>query len=156
MPKVLSERSASPPGSFDPALVDVALSLARHFGARAEDAEDIAQEALLKLITYRETIEDPIPWLFVVIRRLQRPRTTAVDPQTSRRPSGIDPWPEVELKIDARRLLARISLRDRRSVCLSLAGFSEREAALQLGCSLKATEKSLHRARRQLRKLSGH
>lgn len=136
--------------SFDSALVKVALSLACHFGARGEDAEDIAQEALLKFITYGDTIEDPVAWLYVVVRRLHA-RVSSLPEEQRLAPGLVDPWPAVDLRIDARRLLARLRLRDRLSVYLAFEGYSEREMAAKLACSVKATEKSLNRARRSLR-----
>lgn len=142
----------SPAGSFDPALVVVALRYARRLGARTQDAEDIAQEALLKLLTYGRAIDDPVAWLYVVVRRLHRRQLRRLEKSEWANVLH-DPWPEVELSIDARSLLRRVSDRARRSVYLSLAGYSEREAAQQLGCSVKATEKSLHKTRRRLRLL---
>jgi RNA polymerase sigma factor (sigma-70 family) len=127
--------------------------LARHFGARGSDAEDIAQEALLKLITYVDTVEEPIAWLYVVVRRLQQRRSRRLEGWAVRSPRPIDPRPGLELLIDTRRLLRTLPPRQQRSVFLSLAGFTEREAAARLGCSIKATEKTLFKARKRLRGL---
>jgi DNA-directed RNA polymerase specialized sigma24 family protein len=55
--------------------------------------------------------------------------------------------------VELGRGLERIGARERASVLLSLAGYSERESSARLGCSLKATEKALHQARRQVRQL---
>jgi RNA polymerase sigma-70 factor (ECF subfamily) len=140
-------------GSFDPALTGVALSLARHFGARGTDAEDIAQEALLKLITYSDTVEEPIAWLYVVVRRLQQQRRRHPVESTPRAPRPIDPRAALELFIDTRRLIRSLTPRQQRSVFLSLAGYTERETAARLGCSIKATEKTLFKARKRLRGL---
>jgi DNA-directed RNA polymerase specialized sigma24 family protein len=144
---------ASRAESFDPALVEVATSLARHFGARSQDVEDIAQDALLKLLTYRTTVDDPVAWLFVVVRRLRYRRSRLLEEPLPRVPPSFDPWPEVELAIDASRLLMRVSARGRSSIYLSLQGFTEREAAGRLGCSVKSTEKSLHETRHRIRHL---
>jgi RNA polymerase sigma factor (sigma-70 family) len=138
---------------FDPALIALALVFARYFGAREQDVEDLAQEALLKLITYSGTIENPSTWLFVVVRRLQKQWTRHLEAPLPRTPPSVDPWPAVELGLDARRVFARLSLRARRSLSLSLAGYSERETAECLGCSVKATEKTLHKARQRARRL---
>jgi DNA-directed RNA polymerase specialized sigma24 family protein len=137
--------------TFDPELIKVALSLARRFGAPQWDVDDIAQEALLKFIASRDRIENPEAWLFLVIGRhvrrcADRPKT----PQHGK--SSIDPWRVVDLVLDTQRLLNGLSVRARRALLLSLAGFSERETAARLGCSIKATEKSLYRARQAVRK----
>jgi DNA-directed RNA polymerase specialized sigma24 family protein len=140
------------PWSFDPALSKVALAFSRRFHAPVEDTEDIAQEALLKLVTYGGKIEDPVAWLFVVVRRLHQRQRRSQRPLPPV-PTSFDPWPGVELSIDTRRLLGRISPRSRVAVCLSFAGYTEREAADRMGCSVKTTEKSLHRTRRRLRQV---
>jgi RNA polymerase sigma factor (sigma-70 family) len=137
--------------SFDPQLVKIALSLARRFGAHHQDVEDIGQEALLKLLTYRDTIQNPEAWLFVVVGRLVR--RYANRPRIAEHlPVSLDPWPEIDLVLDAKHLLTGLSVRERRALLLSFAGFTERETAARLGCSIKATEKSLHQARRAVRK----
>lgn len=135
---------------FDDALVEVALSFARMYGA--QDAEDLAQDALLRLLTERNQIRDPVAWLYVVVRRLHA-RRAHHSTSSFAAPLKVDPWPLIELSLDAQRLSRSLHSRERRSLSLSLAGFSESESAGRLGCSVKATEKSLHRARRQLRHL---
>jgi RNA polymerase sigma factor (sigma-70 family) len=137
--------------SFDPALIRLALSFARRCGARAEDAEDLAQEALLKLVTHADTVENPAAWLRIVVRRLSAHGRTREEPLPTT-PQALDPWVAVDLDIDTRRVLERMGARERASVLLSLAGYSERESSVRLGCSLKATEKALHQARRQVRR----
>jgi DNA-directed RNA polymerase specialized sigma24 family protein len=138
---------------FDADLIGVALLFARRCGARAEDAEDLAQEALIKLLTYGGTIEQPAAWLYVVVKRLYLRRLRAAGRPLPGRAAWFDPWPGVELSIDARRLLARVSSKSRASLWLSFAGYTERETAELVGCSVSATEKSLHRARCQLRRM---
>jgi RNA polymerase sigma factor (sigma-70 family) len=138
---------------FDADLIETAVLFARRCGARAEDAEDLAQEALIKLLTYRGAIERPAAWLYVVVRRLYLRGLRAAPGSLPDRADAFDPWPSVELGIDTRRLLARISSKSRASLRLALAGFTERETAELVGSSVAATEKSLHRARCQLRRM---
>lgn len=142
----------SRPAPFDTTMVKAALSLARRFVARPQDVEDVAQEALLKLVTYADRIENPEAWLFVVIGRDAR-RQSALSRTVPGTSASIDPWPAVDLALDARRVLARLPIRDRQALLLAFEGWSERETAARLGCSVKATEKSLHRARATARKL---
>jgi DNA-directed RNA polymerase specialized sigma24 family protein len=131
----------------------VAVLFARRCGARAEDAEDLAQEALIKLLTHGGTIDRPAAWLYVVVRRLYLRRLRAAQRPLPGRSAWFDPWPGVELSIDARRLLARVSSKSRASLRLSFAGYTERETAELVGCSVSTIEKSLYRARCQLRRL---
>lgn len=133
----------------DEALVREAVLIARRCGARPEDAEDLAQDALLKLVTYAESVADPRAWLFVVIGRLWRRRRMRAEPRMQL--ATFDPWSGVELDIDTRRILERLNDRRRNAFLLALLGHSEREIGERLGCSVKATEKALHRARQSLR-----
>ncbi|QQR74344.1 MAG: sigma-70 family RNA polymerase sigma factor [Holophagales bacterium] len=147
------QAAASPPSlTVDRHLVDVALSFARRFALRAQDAEDIAQEALLRLLRYDGEIASPVAWLFVVIRRLAIAPQRPAEEMLPERLAGSDPWPIVELELDTRRLLAALPRRARHALGLALAGYSEVESAARLGCSVKATEKALHRARREARR----
>lgn len=146
-------RLSEPQGSFDSALVDVAVSLARHFeGHSSQDVEDIAQDALLKLVIHDGDVADPVAWLYVVVRRLCCRRRRAAGRLLSTDVLA-DPWPLTELTIDLQRVAPRLSARRRRSIQLALAGCSEREAAALLGCSMKSAEKSLFKARRHIRQL---
>jgi DNA-directed RNA polymerase specialized sigma24 family protein len=145
------ERAAA--RDFDADLIETALLFARRCGARAEDAEDLAQDALIKLLTYGGTIERPAAWLYVVVRRLHLRRLRAAHRPPPGGTAWFDPWPAVELGIDARRLLARVSPKSRASLRLSFAGYTERETAALVGSTVTTTEKSLHRARCQLRRM---
>jgi DNA-directed RNA polymerase specialized sigma24 family protein len=88
-----------------------------------------------------------------VVRRLYLRRLRAARRPLPGRAAWFDPWPGVELSIDARRLLARVSSKSRASLCLSFAGYTERETAALVGCSVASTEKSMHRARCRLRRM---
>ncbi len=144
--------ASSRPLTVDCHLVEVAVSFARRFAMRAQDAEDIAQEALLRLLRYDGEIASPVAWLFVVIRRLAIAPQRPAEESLPERLAGSDPWPIVELELDTRRLLATLPRRSRRALGLALAGFTEVESAARLGCSVKATEKALYRARREARR----
>jgi len=141
-------------GSFDPALLDVVLSLAMWFGARPQEAEDVAQDALLKLLTHRGPIANPVAWLFVVIRRQVRLRRIGEQPLATTA-AQYDPWRAIEFRIDASKCSTEMSTRARKVLSLAIAGYSGREVAVTLGCSVRAAEKSLHKARGQLRRHMG-
>jgi DNA-directed RNA polymerase specialized sigma24 family protein len=138
--------------TIDPELVQVAVSCARRFGASREDAEDIAQEALFKLLIYIDRVEDPVAWLYVVTRRLYRRLATPARMTVATVEEGLDPRPYLDLSIDTRRLAARLSVRRQMSLRLAAVGYTERETAERLGCTAKASERALHQARRQIRR----
>lgn len=152
--KMIALRGASPPqAEFDPAWIDLAWAFARHFARQPEDAEDLAQEALLLLLRSRDRIFDPASWLYVVVRRLAARSSPTTRGTLPLERLAHDPWPAIELDLDARRLLASLPSRASRALRLSFAGLSERESAEKLGCSVRAVEKVLHTARKRVRML---
>jgi len=70
------------------------------------------------------------------VKRLYLRRLRAAGRPLPVRAAWFDPWPGVELSIDARRLMARVSSKSRASLWLSFAGYTERETAALVGCSL--------------------
>jgi hypothetical protein len=97
------------PVEFDPIWVELAFHFARRFAPAAEGIEDLAQEALLRLVTQRSSILNPVPWLYVVIRRLAlRRRRELARFQADPSVQVVDPWPEVDLRMDAERLAAQL------------------------------------------------
>lgn len=97
----LAATSPRPP-RVDRALVEVALALARRLAQREQDVEDLAQEALLRLLRYDGEIASPTAWLYMMIRGLAlRPRRQVEEPFPALIPA-VDPWPLVEHRLDAR------------------------------------------------------
>jgi len=137
--------------SCDAESVEAGLRFARQQIACREDAEDVAHEALLKLLVCGEKVTAPIPWLWVVIRHLAKRRAHTPRPAPLFVDQRVDPWAEVELEIDTRQLLATLPERSRQCLCLFNEGFTATEIAARLGCSVKTAEKSIFKARRRLR-----
>ncbi|QQR74347.1 MAG: hypothetical protein IPJ17_01770 [Holophagales bacterium] len=102
----LAATSPRPP-LVDRALVEVALALARRLSRHEQDVEDLAQEALLRLLRYDGEIASPTAWLYMMIRGLAlRPRRQVEEPLPALVPA-VDPWPLVEHRLDARGRPAR-------------------------------------------------
>lgn len=137
---------------FDPDWVELAIRFSRRFAPSGADADDLAQEALLRLLAQSRPVANPAPWLYVVVRRLAgRRRRQLASRADVAPPATIDPWPELELQLDAEALMAGLSPRGRAALAMAFAGCSETEMAAALGCSVKSLERSLHRARAALR-----
>ena len=127
---------------------------ARRFGARREDAEDIAQDVVTLLVA-GHAVANPWRWMPTVVRngvfRLYR---QALKPQPlaeSGEDFDHDPWRRRELWLDVSSAFERLRPRERSILRMSLCGYSEREIAAASHCSVKAVEKSLHQSRRRLR-----
>jgi DNA-directed RNA polymerase specialized sigma24 family protein len=62
-----------------------------------------------------------------------------------------DPWRRREVWLDVSSAFERLRPRARAALRMSLCGYSEREIAAALECSIKVVEKNLYDARRRLR-----
>jgi RNA polymerase sigma-70 factor (ECF subfamily) len=132
------------------------------FGVR--DAEDIAQDALLRLYVHRAVFAegaDPWPWLAVVARNVgrdlarRRAFTTVTDSEAlDRVASGVLTDDEALARDDAERLvraLRRLSSQDRVLLRLrELEGVGVADLALMLGKNQNAVRQQLFRARNRL------
>lgn len=135
------------------------------FGLRADESEDIVQEAFLALFRHLRlgrSRRNLTGWLFQVAhnlalkrrRRMQRRATTPWDPAIHER---IDPAPNPETQLAWRQRRLRLApvihalpARDRRCLLLRAEGLRYREIALTLGMSLGAVAKSLARSMSRL------
>jgi RNA polymerase sigma-70 factor, ECF subfamily len=140
------ETSVSPP-AFDVLFDELHDRLYRalyFITGSSADAEDLAQDAFLKLWERWDSIgsiEDPTGWLFRVALngfriRLRRGRVAARKLLPG--PPPPDPYDEIELREDVRRLLLGLPTRQRAALVLTeIFGYSSEEAARILG--IKAT-----------------
>ena len=125
----------------------------------ADQAEDLAQEAFLRLLERRP--RDPGAWLFTVAGnllrdevRLARGRARRLTLVRLERELDGDPGPEPELlraeeAAGVRRALADLPERDRTRLLLHHEGFRYREIAQQLGLAPTSIGPLLTRAQRR-------
>ena len=144
------------------ALSDQELSLlardayrqARRLGAGREDAEDIAQDVVTLLVA-GHIVTNPRSWMPTVVRngvfRLHRRARKPQPLEESGETFDHDPWRRRELWLDVSSAFERLRPRARAALRMSLCGYSEREIAATLECSIKMVEKNLHDSRRRLR-----
>lgn len=154
-------RSQERPGDREPDLLDalrfLAVRLAQAYGLSLDDAEDVAQEALLAFLLAEEPIQAPKAWLRrVVVRfvlRLQS-RQDRFLPLPSD-PKALAQIPEIspELGLELSRILSQLPPRPRTLLVLTAAGYSQREIAEILGCSVKQLGSEIARAQKKARKL---
>jgi RNA polymerase sigma-70 factor (ECF subfamily) len=132
------EAPAVPP-SFEQLFLDVHDRLYRalyFITGSSADAEELMQDAFLKLWERwdrRDTIEDPVAYLFRVAlngvrMRARRARTAAARaiPAAGNR----DPFDDIDLREDVRRMLRTIPARQRTAIVLTeIFGYSSDQAA---------------------------
>ena len=104
------------------------------------DAEELTQDAFLKLWERWDriaTIQDPTAWLFRVALngfrlRVRRARVAARNLLPG--PTPPDPYDEIDLREDVRRLLLGLPTRQRAAIVLTeICGYDSAEAARILG-----------------------
>ncbi len=146
-----------------------ALNIAWHFLQDPEAAEDLAQEAFLRVYqarhTYRPTAQFST-WFTTIVTRLclNERRRRKPDPVPSedlehlldRRPSPEQAALRAELARQVDAALASLPEKQRLAVILHrYEGLSYQEIAQSMELSLSAVESLLHRAKQQLRKSLG-
>jgi RNA polymerase sigma-70 factor (ECF subfamily) len=131
------------PVSFDVLFEDLHDRLYRalfFITGSSADAEELTQDAFLKLWERWDSIdsiEDPTAWLFRVAlngfrSRLRRVRVAAR--RVLPGPEPADPYDEIELREDVRRMLLGLPTRQRAALVLTeIFGYSSEEAAGVLG-----------------------
>ncbi len=136
------------------ALLEAARHMARRWSRRPEDVDDLAQEALLKLVAVGSEVQKPLAWLKVIVRRLAW-RQIRGAPEAGDLLPGVDilfdPWQCRDEWMDLGDALRTLPRRTQAALVLVAQGHTEREIALALRCSVKAVEKVLHGGRRRLR-----
>lgn len=143
-----------------------ALNIAWHFLQDPEAAEDLAQEAFVRVYQARHTYHPTAQfstWFTTIVTRLclnerRRKKPGAVPPETLEDLADRGPTPEqsalrAELSRQVDAALAALPEKQRLAVILHrYEGFSYQEIAKSMGLSLAAVESLLHRAKQQLRK----
>lgn len=118
---------------------------------RRDLADDVTQEAFARLIVYRETVRDPLAWLFRTAYRL-----LAVELKEERRRGGdaVDQTAVIAEEFSAELVSALSGLDPKLRLCVFLHYYADLpvgEVARLTGMSVTATKVRLHRARRHLR-----
>lgn len=122
------------------------------------DADDVAQEAFVRLWRSRATIDwsaPPIGWLVVAARRVAQDRFRRLARELRLRPAapvppGLDAA-TVERFVDLRGQLARLSAHERAAILLAAAeGWSTEEIGAALGISAGAVRAAASRGRAKL------
>lgn len=133
---------------------------ANRLGAGPIEAEDLAQEAIARLLSAQPAVERPEAWLRTVVANLWRRQKRrgsegdlAPEPAGVRREAGSSAARRAA-KVDVDRALARVSPRTRRLLHLVLVGHTHREIAEALECEIQQVgpriQRALEAARRRL------
>jgi RNA polymerase sigma-70 factor (ECF subfamily) len=108
-----------------------------------EGGEDVVQDAFVKLAQQRNAPEQPVAWLYTVVRNLVRmaSRSTGRRRQRETRASSPEAWfSTVDDRLDARRaaeVLGELPLDQREVIVARLwGGLTFEEIARLVGCSL--------------------
>ena len=143
------------------ALASIAHKLARRWTRHADEARDVAQESLLRLLT-SERVREPIPWLFVTTRRLALRRQQLArrwspydSNQVSARAAGQQQPIGRGLLFRHIRTARMLSPRDRRVLLLIATGHTHVEIAQRIGSSRRDVGQLAARALRRLQQRPG-
>jgi RNA polymerase sigma factor (sigma-70 family) len=126
---------------------------AQRLGSDQFDAEDLAQEAVARLLPVLSSVEKPEAWLRAVVRNLfwrqqrRRAARARVYSELAGQHSGDDsPAARHTAGLDVSRVLARLSPRSRRLLELVLAGHTHRDIAVVLKCEIHQVGPRIRRA----------
>ena len=127
-----------------------------------EDAEDIAQDAFLKLWErwdQLDRIQDPAGYLFRVALngfRMRRRRATMALRKLTPMAEGRDDFADADMRVDVRRLLLGLSERQRAALLLvDLLGYPSEQAARVLRVRPSTVRNLVSQGRRALRATEG-
>ncbi len=137
----------------------------RVLGDSSDTAEDVVQEAYLRLLGLAASDEAPTaarPWLFRVVRNLaideRRSAARRADPVADTTILGSAALDDTELLVeqreeieDALRGIAALPPRERRALEMDQAGIGAQAIATELGTTPNAVHQALFRARKRLR-----
>lgn len=151
-------KSSDKPAHYDlRVLKPLSLKMARRWCSSPEQAEDIAQEALLRLLVCRRQVQKPNAWLNLVTRRLAARASSRIIRQAEAerisqtlRPSSSD---SPEFFVDVKKILGMLPDRDRKLLELAVSGASHREMATHFGCQARDIGQMLARARQKARRV---
>jgi RNA polymerase sigma factor (sigma-70 family) len=133
-------------------LLRIAYRMAMRWCQSPADADDVAQEAIVRYVAMATLPANPTAWLFVVIRRLsnrQRMRTRARERAELTFLEGVlDARLDTDLRLDIEVVLSSMTERQRRLLLMLLEGAQSREIAEAFGCNVRDVGQMVARARR--------
>lgn len=139
-------------------LLTIARRMARRWCSTAADAEDAAQESILRLWLLRDPPRNAVTWLAVVTRRLcnrdrlqQKTRSRAEEAFAAARAPAHEALHELLLDVD--RIVDQLSDRDRRLLQYLTEGYQTREIASALHCAPGDVGQMVARVRSKARRL---
>jgi RNA polymerase sigma factor (sigma-70 family) len=155
-------RAQDSPAQDWSALTRAAIRFARLWRLAGEDAEDIAQQALLALVRSKRPIHAPLDWLFVVTRRLtlrartreQQLRAALSERQACRDVPVAAARDALTVSLHSLATDHTLPLRDRRILIWTAVGYSHAEIARRLNCSRADVGQYVARARKRI--IAGH
>jgi RNA polymerase sigma factor (sigma-70 family) len=140
-------------------LVDIARRMALRWCRIQSDAEDIAQEAMLRYLTSEPPPDKPLAWLSVVVRRLSHrshlraaARRTAEARYVAALQSALS---ESHFRLHLQEILSKLGGRHRRVIALLAAGAQSRDIAAAFGVKVRDVGQMVARARRLARRARG-
>jgi RNA polymerase sigma factor (sigma-70 family) len=129
---------------------------------RREDAEDLAQDAFLKLWERWDridAIDDPTAYLFrVALNGFRMWRRHTLMEIRRRTPNGAerDEFADAEIRADVRRVLLGLSPRQRAALVLvDLLGYPSKQAARMLGVRASTVRNLVSQGRKHVRRTEG-
>lgn len=146
---------------FTPQELEIWWSTVRRMAGRwcagDADAQDAAQEVMMRLFRQRTRPRSHNAWLYVVTRRVcHRMRRAAEHRDRAERAFAAAERRMVtshELSVELDDILRELPPRDRRILEWTIAGVPSREIALLTGCKTRDVGQLVARARRKARRL---
>jgi RNA polymerase sigma factor (sigma-70 family) len=120
------------------------------------DVDDVAQEAVVRLLRQPVLPGNPGAWLYVVTRRIAnraRLRTLARLTAESLYERDVRGTRDPDLFMDIHSILERLPPRDRRLLLLVVEGVGSADIAREFGVQVRDVGQMVSRARRKARKL---
>ena len=138
-------------------LLAIAYRMALRWCCSPPDAEDVAQEAMIRYVSARAAPENPVAWLHVVVRRLSnRSRLRNVTRKAAEAEYVASSHPargDIDLILELDRLLTKLGDRHRRVITLLANGAQSREIADAFGVKVRDVGQMVARARRVARRV---
>jgi RNA polymerase sigma factor (sigma-70 family) len=138
-------------------ILEMAYRIALKWSRTPADADDMAQEAMLRYAMATPKPSNPPAWLTVVVRRLSnrnRLRNLARrDAEATFLESYTPPRADIELQIELSRVVSRLTARHRRVIRMLVIGAQSADIAAAFGCKIRDVGQMVARARRGARRL---